>query len=114
MGVIIVAKQSAPCRRGNADTTLTSSPPKEANVAVATLPNLLLAAQSVETPNDVLIERFVTYLTVEKGRGPHTISAYRCDLIQLSRFLGGRDFVTTQCQDLRDYGGHLLSTVTAR
>ncbi len=83
-------------------------------MAVATLPNLLSPAQPVETPNDVLIERFVNYLTVEKGRGPLTINAYRCDLTQLSRFLGGRVLITAQCQDLRDYQGQLLSTVIAR
>jgi integrase/recombinase XerD len=83
-------------------------------VAVATVPNPLFPAQPVETPNDVLIERFVTYLTVEKGRGPHTINAYRCDLIQLSRFFGGRELITAKCQDLRDYTGQLLSTVGAR
>ena len=32
----------------------------------------------------------------------------------MSRFLGGRDFITAKCQDLRDFTGQLLSTVGAR
>jgi len=64
--------------------------------------------------NQQLIERFVEYLIVEKGRAPLTIKAYRDDLGQLSEFFGERRLVTARCQDLRNYIDQLLSTVAAR
>jgi site-specific recombinase XerD len=85
-----------------------------ANVADATLPNFLSSPQQVLAVNDKLVERFVEYLRVEKGRSLLTIEAYRQDLAQLSKFLSGREFVRARLQDPREYVDHLLSTVTAR
>ena len=36
---------------------------------------------------DLGIERFLSYMTVERGVSPNTISAYRNDLVQLAEFL---------------------------
>jgi integrase/recombinase XerD len=83
-------------------------------VAVATLPNLLSPAQPNPTANDELIERFLAYLRAEKGLAPNTVESYRCDLVQLSKFLGEKQFLTAQCEDLRNHVGQLLSTVSAR
>jgi len=83
-------------------------------MAVANLPNFLFPPQPVQTANDEIIERFVAYVRVEKGLAPLTIEAYRCDLGQLSAFLGGRQLITTQRQDVGAFVGRLLSTVTAR
>ena len=83
-------------------------------MAIATLPNFLFRAQPTQPADYEIIERFAEYLKVEKGRGPVTIKTYRSDLAQLSEFLDRRQLVTAQCQDLRDYVGHLLGTLTAR
>jgi integrase/recombinase XerD len=83
-------------------------------VAIATLPNFLFRARPTQPADYEIIERFAEYLKVEKGRGPVTIKTYRSDLAQLSEFLDRRQLVTAQCQDLRDYVGHLLGTLTAR
>jgi len=83
-------------------------------VTVATLPNLLSPAQPNPTANDELIELFLAYLRAEKGLAPNTVESYRYDLIQLSKFLGEKQFVSARCEDLRSHVGQLLSTVSAR
>src|ERR1700730_7676092 len=86
----------------------------EANVAVATLPNLLFPAQPVRSTNGQVIEEFIAYLRTEKGLAQNTIEAYRSDLVQLSEFLGGRQFVKAETGDLRNHVGQLLIQVSAR
>ena len=46
---------------------------------------------------ETLIQEFSDYLRIEKRNSPHTISAYRCDLIRFSAGLSGKklDSVTT-------------------
>ena len=46
---------------------------------------------------ETLIQEFSDYLRIEKRNSPHTISAYRCDLIRFSAELSGKtlDSVTT-------------------
>ena len=83
-------------------------------MAVATVPNFLFPAQPKPTANNELIERFLAYLRAEKGLAPNTVESYRCDLVQLSRFLGEKQFVSARCEDLRNHVGQLLSTVSAR
>jgi site-specific recombinase XerD len=83
-------------------------------VAVATVPNFPFPAQPKPTANDELIERFLAYLRAEKGLAPNTVKSYRCDLIQLSKFLGEKQFVSARCEDLRKHVGQLLFTVSSR
>ena len=46
---------------------------------------------------ETLIQEFSDYLRIEKRNSPHTISAYRCDLIRFSAGLSGKklDSITT-------------------
>ena len=41
--------------------------------------------------NNQSVERFLSYMAVERGVSPNTLSAYRNDLYQLVEFLEGRD-----------------------
>jgi integrase/recombinase XerD len=60
-------------------------------------------------------ERYIRYVTLERGRSVHTISAYRSDLDQYLRWLQARSverapLVTTE--HVRDYVGELAGTRT--
>jgi integrase/recombinase XerD len=84
-------------------------------VAVTTLPNLLPPPQPIEVAvTDDTIDRFVCYLRTEKGLAPLTIKEYRRDLSKLARFLGNRKLIAARQQDIGDYEGHLLSTISDR
>jgi integrase/recombinase XerD len=89
------------------------SPAKEANVAVATLPNFLSCPQPLRPSNDKIVEAFIAYLRTEKGLAPLTVDAYRSDLNQFAEWLSA-PVVTADFQKLRDYVAHLLATMTAR
>ncbi len=71
------------------------------------------AKTEISQENCNLIASFIAYLRTEKGIAPLTIDAYRLDVAQFAGSLG-RDLVTAQRQDLKDYVAKLLSTMTAR
>jgi hypothetical protein len=59
--------------------------------------------------NDVRLDAFLAYITVERGLAPNTIEAYGRDLAELRRFLVSQDV-----NDLRTVGSrHLVSFLTA-
>jgi integrase/recombinase XerD len=60
------------------------------------------------------IAGFVKYLTTEKALSVLTISAYRNDLAQLSRFLGSRQLVATRRRDMGEFIVELLAERKAR
>jgi site-specific recombinase XerD len=70
---------------------------------------------ALPTPtSEQAIEAFIDYLKIEKCSASTTIEGYRCDLVQLAKFLGDRNIVAAHSQDVAACVGHLLSTVTAR
>jgi integrase/recombinase XerD len=83
-------------------------------VAVATLPNFLSPAQPVQSANTEIIGQFIAYLRTEKGLAPKTLESYRSDLVQLSKFLAGRQLVKAETGDIRDHVGQLVTQVSAR
>jgi integrase/recombinase XerD len=59
---------------------------------------------------DILLDRFLNFLVVEKGLSPNTLEAYSRDLIQYFRFLesgGITDIFQTQSDTLYEYLGTL-------
>jgi integrase/recombinase XerD len=67
-----------------------------------------------DATNEATSERFVDYLSVEKGLAPLTIEAYRCDVAHFLQFLGRRKVTAVRPKDLRGYSNELLSAVSAR
>lgn len=59
--------------------------------------------------NDVHVDAFLAYITVERGLSPNTVEAYGRDLTELRRFL-----VSQEVSDLRAVGSrHLVGFLTA-
>ena len=63
---------------------------------------------SVATPSDIQIDRFLAYITVEKGLAANTVEAYGRDLAELRRYL-----VTQEINDLSTLGSrHIIGFLT--
>ncbi len=60
---------------------------------------LAVPPQPNPTANNELIEGFLAYLRAERGLAKNTVESYRCDLLQLSKSLGEKQFVAAQCED---------------
>ena len=60
---------------------------------------------------DLMLERFLDYLKVEKGLTPLTVAAYKSDVIQLAEFLAARRRELTQArrEDIRAFLSQLFS-----
>ena len=50
-----------------------------------------------------LIQEFSDYLRIEKRNSPHTISAYRCDLIRFSAGLSGKKLDSVTTANIRNF-----------
>jgi integrase/recombinase XerD len=53
------------------------------------------------------IQRFLDHLAVERGLSPHTVVAYRRDLVRYALFLRGRGITDAQRVDERAVAGHV-------
>jgi integrase/recombinase XerD len=64
--------------------------------------------QAVATASDIQIDRFLAYITVEKGLAANTVEAYGRDLADLRRYL-----VTQELNDLSTIGSrHIIGFLT--
>ena len=52
---------------------------------------------------ETLIQEFSDYLRIEKRNSPHTISAYRCDLIRFSAGLSGKKLDSVTTANIRNF-----------
>ncbi len=69
-----------------------------------------MALSSARVRLAIDVEDFLTHLTVEKGRSPKTLEAYRRDLRRYSEFLieqRGRDTSDANTEDIHAFVGHL-------
>ncbi len=57
--------------------------------------------------SDVAVDRFLRFISVERGRSAHTVAAYRRDLARWTDFLGGRSLSGVDSASVSDYLTHL-------
>jgi integrase/recombinase XerD len=57
--------------------------------------------------SDELLDRYLDYLTAEKGLAPNTVAAYRSDLVRLARALGKRGLARARTEDVLQVLRHM-------
>lgn len=73
------------------------------------------SSSSSRTELERELERYIRYVTLERGRSPHTVSAYRSDLGHYLAWLATRSLVAAsavKADHVRDYVGELAGART--
>jgi integrase/recombinase XerD len=73
------------------------------------------SSSSSRTELERELERYIRYVTLERGRSPHTVSAYRSDLDHYLAWLATRSLVAASAvtaDHVRDYVGELAGART--